>query len=251
MQNTVLKLTTVMCSLLLLASACSSGKKDNPEQEKWKKQFARQDLLNEQLKDKTYNIISPAATGAATPLQTGPQMQGDPTPEQVIMATAIEQYTGGLQNANNDSTTTYGPLLERMKSSEATDQFTHAQYNMSGQLLKLRVEEGKENKNQIECVFRNDSLVYLRQKRSERKDGMVTLTQDDFFLQNNQVVFAFRDMGSEKDDGKGGLINMITTDRYQLQGDVNEFVAGAVAKALAAHEQLRMAEKISIHTYVK
>ena len=168
----------------------------------------------------------------------GPTMQGDPAVmtgakfSTNLLGDSINQITNEfenliakLENAQKDSSTSYGALLTRFKLLNTQHKYLTATYTSEAHLLRFTTEITFDDKHEEDrdYYFSNDTLVYLRVRHLFTQDEQDVMTDDSYFLKNCKVNYCYRDQGSEAE--RRNHMNVIPMKRYYLNGNITAFVS--------------------------
>jgi hypothetical protein len=242
----------VIFFVLLSLMGCGDKQKQDESMKRYQAMQAKEAAIDSVYGKLNETLTAVDATPSAVVLETGELLsEKSLTTDIKSIVNAAEIYKKEYENAMRDSTTPYGALLERRTYLPAQKKHVNAAYSKRGTLIEFRVEEGDETRNQWTFLVKDGNVLHAQNKRSETKDGQRHLTQDEFFIRDRKVIYAFRDQGSTDASKKGGVVTFITTDRYAMKGDANSAVAAAFETMKKEHDDLKRLEKIKVMLYTR
>lgn len=172
------------------------------------------------------NLVGPVATGDPS-VTIGVKFSTNLLGDSIKAITSeFEKINAKLERAQKDSATAYGALLTRFKLLNTQQKYLTAMYSNSAKLLRFTSVITLDDKHEEDrdYYFVNDTLVYLRVKRTFSEEEQDVMTDDSYFMKNNRVVYSYRDEGSAPEHRN--RMDVIPLKRYYLKGNI----AGHVSK---------------------
>ena len=211
--------------ILSLNLSFCSGKRGNAKQlssedsVRIKSEHAFQMRLVE-LQNFRENLIGPEVAGDAS-VTMGAKFNTNLLGDSIKSITSeFEKINAKLEHAQKDSSTAYGALLTRFKLLNTQQKYLTAMYANTARLLKFTsvITFDDKHEEDRDYYFSNDSLVYLRVKRTFTEDEQDVMTDDSYFIRNNKVVYSYRDQGSAPEHRN--RMDVIPLKRYYLKGNI-------------------------------
>jgi hypothetical protein len=178
-----------------------------------------------QLQKMHENLIAPVADGDPTVCE-GEKYKTNLLGDSINAITGrFEALESKLERAQKDSSTIYGALLTRFRLLSTQHKYLTATYTSEAHLLRFTSEITFDDKHEEDrdYYFSNDTLVYLRVKRTYTQDDQDVMTDDSYFIRNGKVGYAYRDMGNAP--SRRNRMNVIPLERYHMKGNVTAHVS--------------------------
>ena len=171
------------------------------------------------------NLIGPVGTGDSSVI-LGAKFSTNLLGDSIKAITSeFEKINAKLERAQKDSSTAYGALLTRFKLLNTQQKYLTGMYSGDARLLKFTSVITLDDKHEEDrdYYFVNDTLAYLRVKRTFTEGEQDIMTDDSYFVKNNKVVYSYRDQGSAPEHRN--RMDVIPLKRYYLKGNISGHVS--------------------------